>query len=308
MRAVRWWNRFLFRPASGATFALYRTLLGFTVVAWMLSLLPDLTSFYSDSGLEPHPRYGDYRFGLFRWLEGDTAIWVVYALTLAAAVVVTVGRGARLGAPAMFVGVMSFQLDNPTLLNGGDLLLRTLAAYLAIYAVLSPSAHVDVPLFGRLGPEGRTWPLIPPWGLRLVQIQVTVIYPASVIAKVGGASWLDGSAALRALAVEDFQRFPVPDFIAHSIVIGALLTWATLAVEAALPALLWFPHTRRAAVMLGVGLHLSFDYALRLGFFGWAMAAAVVTFLPAADTERLVGWAGRRLARQRAPAGAAAEG
>ena len=85
-------------------------------------------------------------------------------------------RGVRVAAPLMWLAVMSFHQDNPSLLNGGDDLLRIWTAYFAVFAALTPSRFLSVPLFGRRDEHGvRRWPLAPTWIVRVAQIQLTVI-------------------------------------------------------------------------------------------------------------------------------------
>jgi len=295
-RAVAAWDRFWFVPADAAPFVLWRAAFGATTLVWLLTLAPDLRALYGEQGLVPTPVYWPWRFGLFRWWESDTAIVGVYLVAVVAAVAVTLGWWVRLAAPLLFVGILSFQLDNTLVLNAGDELLRIWAAYLALFALLTP---------GRLtggSPAAATWDPLPPWHLRLVQLQLTIIYPFSVEAKLRGETWLDGTAALWALGLEDFERFPVPDLLLRNEPIGALLTWGALLVEVLVPVLLWIPRTRRMAIVAGVGLHLAFDYALRVGFFGWAMTLGYLAFLTPAEATavlRLPGRAWSRLGRRR---------
>lgn len=290
------WRRFWFDPVPGSTFALWRSAYGFTVAVWFLSFLPDLRAFFSEDGLMPRPVYGPWRFGLFQWFESDTALYLVYAAGLVSALAVMVGRLVRVAAPVSFMAVLSLQLDNTALLNAGDELLRIWGAYLALFAILTPGRLLDVPLFGTPGDDGeRRWAPVPPWLVRLAQLQLTIVYPFSVLAKWEGETWRDGTAALWSLGLEDFERFPVPGFVERSLVLGALITWGTLLVEALVPLLLWFKRSRRAAIVAGLVLHVSFDYALRVGFFGWAMILGYVAFLTPGESARILGWFGRRV-------------
>ena len=278
------WRRFWFVPVPVSPLTLWRAAFGLTATVWLLSIGPDLGALYGEAGLAPSPTYAPWRLGVFQWWESDTAIAVVYLLSVVAAVAVTLGWGVRVAAPALFLGLLSFQLDNTSVLNAGDELLRIWAAYLALYALLTPGRCTGVPLRGSDGPPVTA----PPWLLRLVQLQLTIVYPFSVYAKLQGDTWLDGTAAYWALGLEDFERFPVPSFVTGSEVVVAALTWGALAVEILVPVLLWIPRTRRIAIVAGVALHLSFDYALRVGFFGWAMTIGYLAFLTPSEAARLL--------------------
>lgn len=291
------WGRFWFTPASGATFALWRTAVGVTAAAWLVAVGVDLITFFGDGGLRPNPFYSDHRIGLFQWIDGNRALYGVYFAGLIAAIGLIIGRWVRVAGLVVFYAVLSIQLDNTSILNAGDILVRIWFAYFAIFALLTPSRVLRVPLFGEVGSDGvRRYPQVPTWLLRMVQIQMTVIYPAGLFHKLDGSTWRDGTAALYALNLQDFERFPVPDLVTNSLFIGWILTYLTLAIEFSVPFLLWTRRTRRFAVVAGLGLHVGFDYALRVGFFAWAMTVGYIAFLTPGESARIADWVRRALA------------
>lgn len=284
------WGQFWLAPMRASTYVLMRSALALTVIVWLVMVLPDLFAFYSESGVRPNPVYSDYRYGLFQWFQSDTAIVVVLVMTLVAACAVLSGNLVRLFGPLMWLGMMSFQLDNLSVLNAGDELLRVWCAYFAIFAVVTPNSASSISVRDLYRPN-RDEALAPVWLLRMAQIQITLIYPASVIAKLDGGTWQDGTAALYALQVRDFQRLWVPESLTDNLAVGRVLTYLTLAIEIAVPVLLWIPRTRRFAIVVGMGMHLGFDYAMRLGFFVWSMAIGYCAFL----TPREADWILRKL-------------
>ncbi len=300
------WHAFWFTPQPGSVLALWRTTLGVTATVWLLSLSLDLGAFYGEGGLNPDPAYFGGRTGILRWWESDIAVYLVFFAGLASALLLVAGRGIRVAAPVLALEIMSLQFDNPVVSNSVDVLLRIWCVLFAIFALLTPSRLSGASLFGMTTPRGEVeHPLAPTWFLRLVQIQLTVIYPASVIAKFEGEKWLDGTASLYALGLEQLERFPVPGFIRESLLIGGVLTYCTLALEITLPFLLWIPRTRRLAILLGLALHFGFDYPLRLGFFSWSMAIGYVAFLTPTEAAAVAGWLRRVGSRVRNPVRAA---
>jgi hypothetical protein len=284
------WSAFWFTPGSASTFVVMRTALGVASLGWALSILPDLATFYFDDGLLPPPRYADHRLGLFQWLTSDTAVVVAWLLMSASSLSLIVGRGVRLAAPLLWITTLTMQQGAVTALNAGDLLLRIWTVYFALYALFTPRRFLDVPLFGHRGPAGRFWPTAPLWIVRLVQIQLTVIYPATVIAKLDGDTWREGTAALYALGLRDFERFWLPAFARENLVLGNLMTWSTIAAELSLPFLLWTKRTRWAGIIVGMLLHGGFDYTMRLGFFFPAMIIAYLSFIRPDEMERALRW------------------
>ena len=141
----------------------------------------------------------------------------------------------------------------------------------------------------------RFWefPARAPWALRLMQIQLSVVYLAGVWDKVQGMAWNNGTAVSYALRVQDLAGLPVPAFLSHDPVVVNILTYGTLATELALGILVWNRRLRPWVLLLGVGLHLSIGWAIRVGFFGFGMFVLYVAFI---DPD----WAARRILAARA--------
>lgn len=280
------WMRFWFTPTSLATYAAMRSLLGLSVLGWALSILPDLRTFYFDDGLLREPTYADYRVGLFQWFTSDAAVVVVWGALVLAALAMVTGRWVRPAAPLLWIAMVTMQQGAPSALNAGDLLLRIWCAYFALFALVTPRRFLEVPLRGVVGADGaRRWPSGPSWLVRLAQIQLTVIYPATIIAKLDGDTWREGTAALYALGLVDFERFWVPAFARENLVIGNLMTWFTVAVELSIPFLLWTRRTRWFGIVVGLLMHVGFDYTMRLGFFLPAMTIGYLAFVRPAEVE-----------------------
>lgn len=284
------WSAFWFQPASLSVFAAMRVLIGSCSLAWALSLAPDLATFYFDDGLLPEPGYADHRLALFQWFESDAAVVVVFVALVVTSVLVAAGWWVRWSAPVLWLTMMTMQLGAPSTLNAGDLLLRIWTAYLALFALCTPERFLSVPLFGASSPDGgRRWRTGPVWFVRLAQIQLTVVYPATVIAKLDGDTWREGTAALYALGLVDFERFWVPAFVRENLIVGNVMTWYTIGIEMALAFLLWTRRTRWFAIVAGLSLHVGFDYTMRLGFFLPAMAVGYLAFVRPHELEGFLG-------------------
>ncbi len=296
-RAVAAWERFWFRDVETSTLALFRIAFGIVVVGWTISLAPALYSFFTDDGIAPgDPDNGSGAWGLLQLDSSPTAVTLLYLFLLVGSLCLLVGFRTRLAAVVVFVCLVSFARRDPWVLNSGDLLIFVLAFYL----MLAPSgAALSVDRW--LGSRRRFWefPRRSIWPLRLIQVQVSLLYFFAVWAKVRGTTWNDGTAVSYAFRLEDLERFPVPGFLTDTLVLVNLLTYGTLAVELALAILVWNGKLRPWVLLLGVGLHLGIDYAVRVGFFSFAALVAYIAFLP---PETVSSWVVRvrdRMARSR---------
>jgi hypothetical protein len=269
-RAWAGWSRWAFAPIDTAPMAALRIAVGLLTIGWTLSLLPDAGTFLGTSGVQHDlPSYDNGA-----WTVQLGSPYVVLAVLLAAAVALTVGWRTRVASVVVAVLLLAIQRRDPWILNSGDLLLRELA------------------FFVMLMPAGETWSLDArrrgverlraPWGLRLVQLQISALYLFSVWAKVRGNDWNDGTAVGLALQLEDLQRFTLPTALSTSLLVSAVLTYSSLAVEASLAFGLWLPRLRYWVMAAGVGLHLGIEASLLIGWFSLAVISSYVAFVPAA--------------------------
>jgi hypothetical protein len=65
------------------------------------------------------------------------------------------------------------------------------------------------------------------------------------------------------------------------LLVSALLTWSSLAVEASLAFGLWLPRLRYWVMAAGVGLHLGIETSLLIGWFSLAIICSYLAFVPA---------------------------
>jgi hypothetical protein len=301
---LRAWERFWFAPESTATLAVFRIAFGLLVLAWTISLTPELFSMFSDDGILPEQPYGftePNEWGLWGPLgifESDGAVVVAFVLLLIASLCLVVGFQSRLAAVLVFLGLLAFQRRNTWVFNSGDSLLRVLSFYL----MLAPSgAALSVDRWRKAKDRFWEFPLRAPWAIRLIQVQISILYIAAVWHKARGATWNDGTAVSYALRVADIERFPVPDFLVESLIISNLMTYGTLALELSLGILIWNRRLRPYVLALGVSMHLGIDYAIRVAFFSLGVISAYIAFVPG---ETMNGWLlalRRRLEQSRRP-------
>jgi len=242
---------------------------GGLVVAWSLVLSADFDSFFGHQGVAVGPRLAPLLSGLL----------------LVGAVCLTIGFRSRLAAAVVLLCVLILYRVNPLVWNTGDALLR----YLLLFLALSPAGAALSLDSARRG-SGKQWefPLRSPWALRLVQVQVALMYVVSFTSKLKGPAWRDGTAVSYVLRIGRDQRFAVPSSISTSVTWAHVFTWSTLAVEASIPLLVWNRRTRPYVLALGALLHLSIDLTLRTGFFSWIVLASYVAFVPPETAERFL--------------------
>jgi uncharacterized membrane protein YphA (DoxX/SURF4 family) len=273
---VRGWNEFWFRPQSTATLALLRIVVGGLTVVWTLVLASNFDDFFGPNGVADGPALAPLLAGLL----------------LVAAICLTVGFRTRLAAATVLFCLVVLYRVNPLVWNTGDALLRHLVLFLAL-SPAGAAVSVDSARRGR----GRQWefPVRQAWTLRLVQLQVALMYVVTFTSKLRGSTWRGGTAVSYVLRIPPDQRFALPSAVTSSLTWAHVFTWGTLVVEGAIPLLVWNRRTRPFVLAAGAALHLSIDLTLRTGFFSWIVLASYVAFVPPETAERIL----RRFRRQR---------
>jgi hypothetical protein len=302
------WERFWFAPVSTSTVAVVRIWFGLLMTAWTISLSPSLLDMFGEDGILPAtPAGGDGIWTLLDLEGGDGAVIALFVVLLLASISLTAGYHSRLAAVLVFVGLISFERRNPLVFNGGDLLLRTTAFYL----MLAPSgAALSIDRLRRARDRFWDFPQRAPWALRLIQIQLSIVYLSTVWDKVRGTTWNDGTAVSYALRLDDLERFPVPDFLPDTLLLVNLLTFGTLAIELSAGILIWNRALRPYIALLALSMHLGIEYRIRVGFFLGGLIASYLAFVPADRMDSvLLGVRDRLAARRRSitPSAAATE-
>jgi hypothetical protein len=286
------WNRFWFRPQATSTLAILRIGFGLLVLVWTLSLLGQAGSFFTSDGIVPSQpsetvfnHFQPGAWGLLDIFSGDVALVLVFLALILACLALIAGFGTRIAAIVVFLGVLSLERRNPYVFNSGDYLIRNLA-FILMLAPLGASLSVDRWRSAR----ERFWefPARAPWALRLIQVQVSILYLSTVWAKVQGQHWNDGTAVGYAVRIADHQRLPVPDLLSDSALLTNLLTYGTLATELALGILIWNRAARRYVIPIGIGMHLFIDYSLLVGFFTYAVFVCYLAFIPDDTASRWI--------------------
>ncbi len=299
-RMLQRFDHFLFASCSPATCVLlrvaYAALLLVYVSVWSL----DAVRWFSDAGvlqaetareLSPSPAWA-----LFNWVPATPAV-VKVCLTILGiqSLCLLLGIGSRFQAACIFLWLVSFQARNPIIGDSEDKVFRVFAFCL----IFMPLDHAWS-LGKRWCPKCYGWQALresalssatrdqaAAWGLRLLQIHLSLLYLSAAASKWLGTAWRDGSALFYVFQMDNlFGRGPLPAFLLESESWIRVATWSVLVLETALPFALWYRRTRLAAVVLGIGLHLGMEYTMHLFLFQWIMIVSLLSFLELPKWEK----------------------
>lgn len=279
-KLIEGWDKFFFeeRPTEGI--AVFRILWVGLLLMYYFSDIGNIRDFYGPHGLislgtvrERFPMVHANVFHMFNLsYEFTYLLFVIYGVSLLMALVGLFTR------PALIVALIcmtSFHQRNIWLLSSSELLMRTITM-LMIFSPCGISLSIDS-LINRFNnrPSKKRESTI--WVLRLIQIQVSVIYLWTVWHKLKGDTWLNGTAVYYATRLEDLVNFTIP-YMMDSLPFLKLLTWGTLAIEFSLGTLIWVKKFRKPAIIVGILFHLSIQYFMSIPFFELYMIALLVNF------------------------------
>jgi len=289
------WRTFWFRPEPVEVLGLIRIAFGALIIGWAVSFFPDLPDLFGPNGVAPDAPSDPYMWTVFRIWPDDRALLVGWLVLLLSALAMTVGWHSRMASLAVCVLVLSFQHRDPSVFNSGDVLIRIEALCLA----LAPSgAALSLDQRRR---TGRFWSaqVRAPWAIRLLQLQLSIVYLASVRWKLAGAAWPEGTAVSYALRLKDMLILPVPQWFIHSAFLMNVATWGAVAVELALGALVWNRRLRAWVLGAGVLMHTSIMLTMGVGFFTPAIFVLYCAFVSPETVRRLASESARLIRRIR---------
>lgn len=271
------WERFWFAPTPTSTLAVVRIAYATVLLVWCALISFDLFAFFSSSGLLEERVARPFTWSLLDVFSSDAALVGLFVALVGAAACLLVGWHTRVAAVVAAVLLLSFERRNLVVLNSADTLLRLFGVYLA-FAPAGVALSVD--RWRRARDRFWEFPERAPWALRLMQIQVSVLYLFTVWLKVQGNTWNEGTAVSYSLRITEVARFEVPAWITQSAILANALTYGTLAVELALAVLIWNRRARPWVIAAGVALHLSIQATILVGLFSVTVFIGYLAFTP----------------------------
>jgi hypothetical protein len=278
------WSTFWFATEPAYVLGLVRMAFGALMVYVTLDLLPGLPVLFSAHGPVPtQPTSHDFswvdafQFGVFQLWTSDTAILVGWTLLLLAAISLTLGWHSRSSALLVWILFLSFLRRNPMVLYAGDQVMTNTALILAISGC---GAALSLDQRRR---NGRFWSAEERarWPIRLMQVQLSLIYFFSAQTKFIGEAWNDGTAVSYPWRVyHDWAILPVPQWLAENPFLVNVTTWSAMAIELALAILVWNRRCRPWVLAAGVVLHTSIWLSMSVMFFGLAMFVLYLAWVP----------------------------
>ncbi len=262
--------------------ALWRIGLGLVLLLDIFLRLPDLQTFYGDHGVLSREVFLQRSllssvYCLFLATGSTLGLSALFLVGALAALSLIVGYKTRWAGFVCWAFVVSIQIRNPSVMDGGDELLRLLlfwTPFLPLGARWSWDAHKN--------PHWRwlpnTYRSLATAGLYL---QTFVLYFFAAHLKTGDDWRVTGEALYYAFSIDQFAT-PVAQWLLNHPEVLVLLTPLVLWAEYFIAGLLLLPWAwgRWLFLLLATGLHLGIASTLHLGIFMLITTINLLAFLP----------------------------
>jgi hypothetical protein len=289
------WTRFWHVPVRPERLALTRILVGlFLLTDQLCQYLPFLDEFYGPNGVAPAGLHDWSSLGrwlwtlLFFYTDNLTVIYAAFALWMAVTFAFTIGWHTRLMSVALWFLTLCFLNRNLLILNSGDNILQ-FVIFVLMFAPCGQALSLDA-LRRRQGQGLQPLALIPAWPVRVLQLQLAMIYCTTGLVKLQGdapftGTWWDGTSihyVFNSVIMTriSYADFPVPFWIT------AAMTYTCVWWEALFPLLVLSRWTRRWALWFGVLFHLGIWATIEIGWFSFYSLSLYGVWVPDEFWER----------------------
>jgi hypothetical protein len=274
------WEHFWFEQIPTDVYRRLRIAFGVVGLTSLYGLTP-VSTYWTSGGLSaPAPNVLWFRLQLSQYGLDAVAGWLLFLTLLSAFGLMTIGRWCRPAVTVAFLASAILSRWNPIPLFG---------AHAALLSFLFPLMWADTTASHSSDPPNRQdRGATAIWPLRLIRLQVCVIYVSSGLWKLLAEPWRDGSAMHYILNRNVFPRFPASFGSATESAL-TVATYATLIWELTFPLCMLNRWTRRFALSLGVAIHLGMLATLEVGPFSFVMLASYLAFMDPLTTPRAAG-------------------
>ncbi|MBI3408560.1 MAG: HTTM domain-containing protein [Planctomycetes bacterium] len=289
------WQRFWHAPIRAERLALTRILFALALLTdQLLQFLPIFPDLYGPGGFYPQGLEDQWLLDTWRWpilfFNTDDLRWVypLFFFWMGVTVAFLLGWKTRSMNVVLWLLCYAFITRTQALRTGAeDVMMATVFLLL-----LAPCGHAFALDLKRRRREPPVF--TPAWPLRLLQIQLCVIYLTTGLAKVLAPAWYDGwftgawwdGTALHYVFCKvhmtrwSFAQLPLPFWLT------AAMTYTAVWWEVLFTLLVCFRRTRRWALWFGVLFHIVIYVTLEVGWFSFYTLALYGVWVPGEFWDR----------------------
>jgi hypothetical protein len=236
---IRRWNQFWFEDVRSDIFSVLRITLGVAGLISLIGYLP-VDALWAPDGITPLPIAGGIRDFVLQSGFGSAAAWCFFLFLFAAFTCMTLGLFTGPAVAACFIGTVVQARWNALPLTSGHTVLVAVL-FCLVWADCGYRLSLDAKREGRSADKERQ----PVWPLRLIRLQIAIVYATSGLFKLLGPEWRSGAAVHYTTSQNVYGRlFQVYAFPSSLEWILTALTYSALVWELLFPVMLLQRKTR----------------------------------------------------------------
>jgi hypothetical protein len=292
----KWWDDFWFGPTPLLNVGVFRFVLCSTLAVLYFFRTWNINDLFTEGGmvqfdmaLKMIPDF--YKPPFLIYFATDSTVHAVHFLLVASLSLLALGIGGRPLALLAWILDAGFIQRNYSAVFGADLI----GSIFLLYLAFTQSCH-RFSILNLFRPRGITdSDIVSSVFVRIMQLQICIIYAYTGFEKLKGQSWWDGSALWTVLGN---PQMTVTDlsFAAQFPLIISAVTFITIIFEIYFVALVVSRKTRPWVLLTGVLFHSGIAVIMNLHSFAIIMMSTYILFLDSETLERLV-----RLLRAKLP-------
>jgi uncharacterized membrane protein YphA (DoxX/SURF4 family) len=274
-RAGKGVEDWLMDPIDARVYACVRIAYGLLCFSVILETWPVADALFSDVGMSWH-RPDLLPYLPVKYIRSPGAVKAFMAFSALASLTMTFGLLTRLSAFALYFWNFSYCAIGYPAEAGYDGIAR-IVGFVLLWAPAIRTWSLDERLFGPGEAE------LPRYTLRLMQVQLTIIYVATVWLKAPDNYWRSGE-LMAYFLMSMYARVPTW----HWAELGrtsVLMSWFTLIAETTIPFCLFSPRFRRLGYFMGFALHAGIALTSTIFMFSLAMVPLYMAFLTKQDID-----------------------
>jgi hypothetical protein len=307
-----WWKRFWHEPLRAERLALVRIFFAIALLAdQLVQYIPNFADLFGPHGAGYAGLNDEYQLSKWRWTilvtgtDNLSVLWPVFWVWVGATVLYLVGWQTRLMGVVVWFLTMCFLDRNPNVKNGGD---DVLSASLFLLMLMPTGRAFSIDAWRRrrkaiaagLSPDDPSLirPTVSAWGVRLLQIQLCILYLTTGLAKLRGGelplplervfqgTWWRGTSihyVMNDLTMARFSyaQLPLPFWMT------AIITYTSVWFETLFTPLVIWRRTRKWALWFGVLFHIGIYLAIEVGWFSFYTVCLYGAWVPGEFWDRV---------------------
>lgn len=300
----RAWSLLWFQSTTTMPLEIARIGVGGALLLHYSVAIPHLFEFWSDSGFMPLAvalEQESWAFSLFFYFSAPWQLVVFHALFLFACAAFMVGWRTSWVKWIVYIGKISYEARNTILPYGADLVLCCLLIIFC-FAPVGRAMSLDRVRAVRAAKRQKLDAILPPYtspwagaGIRLMQIQMAVLFFYTGVSKIKWDEWRDGDAVWLVFITNEYYNAFILDLLARQYWLSNVATYATILIEIAYPFLIWQRRTRPYLLAAAIVLHLHFAIFLALIYFAFVSIMGHMSFVRPEWLHRLGAWWKRKI-------------